>query len=609
MECSICCVPFNTSTLLAYIVCSEGHSVCSLCSDRLDLCPFCRSPCLSEKKPNIALNSIVSAARSGSLCTQIPCEQIDVFSPIGRGGSATVFAALWMGMSVAIKTVSLSDKSLQKLQRELSFLVKLNHPAVLRVFGLSFFHNTQTEIGIVMERASTSLPTPSSLTETSLKYAKDLCYAVKFLHSHSIVHGDLKPDNILLVDGHVRIADFGTSRNLEATATRSTVMAFSHKYAAPEQFDNVSTPFIDIYALGVVLYELMSGSEFFGNYSAPALFKVKMSGTIPPFPTSFPLRLKSVITRCFSSEPEQRPKIDEIIEILNNVEAPPVLSQVDHVECEAKLASLKQEMVHTISDLRTEIEKLTKKNSKLTFDLERFQDSNTSFSSKNAELIAQNTTLQTEVSDKLVALELYSSELLSENTALKSELEQFRKPVESIPVTPVQEPSSSKNRLVLPTWMMATPDSIRFCNTTSNALFPFNEGLYRNVLGDQPLRPNFVYNWTFSWEGDDNCAVGVGVISEDHFQPFGRIVEYSHCVTSAATKYGCLQGRTGDWRSGDDAVTVTVDMNKNSIRIKSTSFDRDFIDVSGYLPSGTFWPYFYSFQAQHEMVLDDLASV
>ncbi|KAL0249262.1 hypothetical protein GEMRC1_004495 [Eukaryota sp. GEM-RC1] len=78
---------------------------------------------------------------------------------------------------------------------------------------------------------------------------------------------DIKPANILLVNDGVRIADFGTSKNLESTTSVSKVHALTTKYAAPEQFDNVITPLIDVYALGLVLYELLSNKEAYAGYT------------------------------------------------------------------------------------------------------------------------------------------------------------------------------------------------------------------------------------------------------------------------------------------------------------------------------------------------------
>ncbi|KAL0251717.1 hypothetical protein GEMRC1_000929 [Eukaryota sp. GEM-RC1] len=206
MECFCCCESFNLSDRIPLLICGEGHTACSECSAQLIKCPLCTSNCLEERKVIFALQDLVQASRNGDLCPQIPSNQIVLGERIAEGGFAVVYSATWFDLPVAVKMVSLTEKGKLKLQQELNLLINLNHPSILRVFGISFF---QDSIGIVMERASSSLPAPNSLTSSTLRYAKELCQAVKFLHLKSVVHGDLKPANILLVDDHVRVADFG----------------------------------------------------------------------------------------------------------------------------------------------------------------------------------------------------------------------------------------------------------------------------------------------------------------------------------------------------------------------------------------------------------------
>ncbi|KAL0237929.1 hypothetical protein GEMRC1_012403 [Eukaryota sp. GEM-RC1] len=243
MDCFSCCKPFNLSKRLPLLLCDFGHTACAHCASSLKQCPICRtdSPLLIE------------AARKGDLCPEIPANQIKLFNKIDEGGFAVVYAAEWFQLPVAVKMISLTEKGRLKLQKEMNLLIQLNHPAVLRVYGLCFWED---RIGIVMERASSSLLSPNSFSFLTVEYAKQLCQGVSFLHSKAVVHGDLKPGNVLLVDNRVRIADFGTSRNIESTTTVPRNNAMTVRYAAPEQFDNQMTPQSDIYSIGIMLYEL-----------------------------------------------------------------------------------------------------------------------------------------------------------------------------------------------------------------------------------------------------------------------------------------------------------------------------------------------------------------
>ncbi|KAL0251282.1 hypothetical protein GEMRC1_000495 [Eukaryota sp. GEM-RC1] len=157
MECFSCCEAFNLSNRLPLLICGEGHSACSKCSAKLNKCPLCASNCLEERKVNFALQDLVQASRNGDLCPQIPSNQIVLGERIAEGGFAVVYSAKWFDLSVAVKMVSLTEKGKLKLQQELNLLINLNHPSILRVFGISFFPDS---IGIIMESASSSLPLP-----------------------------------------------------------------------------------------------------------------------------------------------------------------------------------------------------------------------------------------------------------------------------------------------------------------------------------------------------------------------------------------------------------------------------------------------------------------
>ncbi|KAL0238261.1 hypothetical protein GEMRC1_012734 [Eukaryota sp. GEM-RC1] len=217
MDCFVCCESFNLSNRVPLLICCEGHTCCSQCSESLNQCPLCRSDCLAERKVNYALQDLVKASRDGELCPQIPSDQIVLGDKIAEGGFADVYSAKWFDLPVAVKMVSLTE------------------------------------------------------------HAKELCQAVKFLHLKSVVHGDLKPANVLLVDDHVRVADFGTSKNLAATTLVTRSNAMSPKYAAPEQFESNASPFSDIYSLGLILYELLTGREAFAGYSMMQIVGAKSS--------------------------------------------------------------------------------------------------------------------------------------------------------------------------------------------------------------------------------------------------------------------------------------------------------------------------------------------
>ncbi|KAL0249604.1 hypothetical protein GEMRC1_004834 [Eukaryota sp. GEM-RC1] len=110
MDCFICCKSFNLTDRIPVLICGEGHTTCSRCSESLTNCPVCGIQCFVERKINLALQDLVKASRDGALCPRIPSDQIILGENIGDGGFATVYSAEWLNLSVAIKVVDLTEK-------------------------------------------------------------------------------------------------------------------------------------------------------------------------------------------------------------------------------------------------------------------------------------------------------------------------------------------------------------------------------------------------------------------------------------------------------------------------------------------------------------------
>ncbi|KAL0250912.1 hypothetical protein GEMRC1_000126 [Eukaryota sp. GEM-RC1] len=391
MDCFICSDSFNLSDRLPLLLCNLGHTACSHCASPLNNCPICRKKCPTKKNVSFALRSLVEAARNGDLCPEIPSDDVELLDQIAEGGCAVVYAAEWCKLPVAVKMVSLTEKGRVKLKKEMNLLVQLNHPAVLRVYGLCSWED---RIGIVMERASSSLPSPNSFSFLTVEYAKELCQGVNYLHRKSVVHGDLKPGNVLMVDNRIRIADFGTSRNIAATTTVPKNPAMTVRYAAPEQFGNIATPLSDVYSLGVVLYELFQNKEAFEGMSMYGIVGVKQQGNHFPFDKTVPAQLANVINQCVNADPILRPKISQIIEILEGLNLPKAPS---------------------IPDQSLLLKKLEVKNQNLV-------NQNLVIQAKNKQLISENTGLKRE-NQSLIET---NCQLQNEINALKIQVEDVR---------------------------------------------------------------------------------------------------------------------------------------------------------------------------------------
>jgi len=140
-----------------------------------------------------------------------------------------------------------------------------------------------------------------------------VCSALEAAHAAGLVHRDIKPQNILLrPDGRVKIADFGIARSLAATRhTEIGTILGTAAYLAPEQARGEAvTPAADIYSLGVVLYELLTGRTPFDADTLPELvLKREQGAVVPPrdLVPDVPLALERVVMRCLALEPKHRP--------------------------------------------------------------------------------------------------------------------------------------------------------------------------------------------------------------------------------------------------------------------------------------------------------------
>ncbi len=199
---------------------------------------------------------------------------------IGQGGMGTVYLAERTDdiphEPVALKLVrsGLNREAVARFQRERELLARLNHPNIARLLD-----GGDTETGwlyLVMEYVE-GQPITRYCRERSvslierLKLFRTVCEAVQFAHQNLIVHRDLKPDNLFVTEtGEPKLLDFGIAKLLESdaavsapsTLTRASQQPYTPLYASPEQIRNEPiTTASDVYSLGVVLYELLTGAK------------------------------------------------------------------------------------------------------------------------------------------------------------------------------------------------------------------------------------------------------------------------------------------------------------------------------------------------------------
>ncbi|MGD8759537.1 MAG: protein kinase [Anaerolineales bacterium] len=210
-----------------------------------------------------------------SLVGQIIRGQYRVDAFIASGGMAVVYRVwdLKRNVSLAMKVLHLEladDPTVFKLfKREARALKKLAHPNIVSFYGLQqtgeFFFLLEEYIdGSTLKAVLRKLGKRPMATQEVLIYLKAISSALGYAHAHGVVHCDVKPGNVMIDQGGVvYLSDFGIARHSESTVT-TIGMAGTLQYMAPEQFlEQAVTPATDVYALGVMLYQMLTGAPPF----------------------------------------------------------------------------------------------------------------------------------------------------------------------------------------------------------------------------------------------------------------------------------------------------------------------------------------------------------
>jgi tRNA A-37 threonylcarbamoyl transferase component Bud32 len=244
--------------------------------------------------------------------------------PIGQGATGTVWRGEdnSTGNPVAVKLLHDSllrqPRLVTRFVQERTILLMLRHPNVVRVRDLFSVGET---LGLVMDlvdggnlrdhlhRRGTVAPGEAA------RLGAQIAAALAEAHELGIIHRDLKPDNVLLdTDGQTRLTDFGIARilTLPSMTTPNAVVGTPH-YMAPEAFHGTTpSAATDVYALGVLLYELVCGRPPYRSDSIPELMRLHAEGD-PDRRDGMPAPLWRVIIRCLDTRPKARPPASELV--------------------------------------------------------------------------------------------------------------------------------------------------------------------------------------------------------------------------------------------------------------------------------------------------------
>jgi len=236
--------------------------------------------------------------------------ELRIEAAVGRGGSGVVYRVQQskLGRPAALKIL---DPALaarepafaERLQREGQAMAQLDHPGILKVYDFGersgrYYLLTEYVDGIDLRKL---LAMGELAPEEALRLVPQVCAALQYAHDRGIVHRDVKPENILLdIDGNVKLADFGLARLVGATGpgshlTRDSQLLGTPHYMAPEQWRGAAVDHrADIFALGVVFYELLTGQLPVGDFAPPSQR------------TGVPRRLDQIVRKALAQDPGRR---------------------------------------------------------------------------------------------------------------------------------------------------------------------------------------------------------------------------------------------------------------------------------------------------------------
>jgi serine/threonine-protein kinase len=243
---------------------------------------------------------------------------------IGSGAMGAVYRASYVktGQRVAVKVMAPGLGSGERLQarfeRESEILKQLNHPNIVRLFGIGKSHGTRYYAMefIKGESLDKVIQRRGRVTwEEVVVIGQQLCAALQHAHEHGIIHRDLKPSNIMvLADGAVKLTDFGIAKDLDVTqltASHNTVGTAA--YMSPEQCrgERELSHKSDLYSLGIVFYELLTGKKPFQAEAPLEMFMLHLEGKVER-PSrqvlDIPVWLDTLVCQLLEKKPEQRPR-------------------------------------------------------------------------------------------------------------------------------------------------------------------------------------------------------------------------------------------------------------------------------------------------------------
>ena len=261
---------------------------------------------------------------------------------LGSGAMGAVYRGVYTktGQRVAIKVMlpgmSENAQSVKRFEREAAILKQFNHPNIVRLFGVGKHQGMRYYAMEYVEGESLdrTLGRRGRLGwEEVVTLGKQLCAALQHAHHQGVVHRDLKPSNLMLLpDGTLKLTDFGIAKDLDVTSlTSANCTVGTASYMSPEQCrgERVLTHKSDLYSLGIVFYELLTGVKPFVAENVMDMFLAHVQGSFERpsrVVPEIPKWLDTLVCQLLEKSPEKRPfdadtVANALAQVLEKVEA------------------------------------------------------------------------------------------------------------------------------------------------------------------------------------------------------------------------------------------------------------------------------------------------
>ncbi len=260
-------------------------------------------------------NKAKAAKKSRIACPKIP--GFTVHKKIGQGGMSSIYGGTRDsdGIKVAIKVLSpalsKNKKQIARSDQEFKLISRINNKHIVKLYMQGVYDGVMVTVMEHFDSGDLKERMAKGITQTqALKFIRQICDGLAAIHGSGIIHRDLKPANIMFrEDETLAIIDFGISKdiNTKLELTSPGQIIGTPNYMAPEQGTASYKPDsrCDIYSVGVMIYEMLTGKKPFQAASAAAVIEMHLNDPIPKLPNHF-FEMQGLLDTCMAKFPHQR---------------------------------------------------------------------------------------------------------------------------------------------------------------------------------------------------------------------------------------------------------------------------------------------------------------